>query len=202
MNKLVILFCISGCTYDKKDFDFNTKDLRPVSSFKEGDTIYFEGPSGDLDTIMIYKIDSIQKRSWGAFMAPAAENHLFVAIKHLPNHILWTYTVTEGSTFDTKVYYQNLITVTKRPQTKEVSYSIAFKDFSASNGKNGTLGAIRKDTVIVNRKNITNFYEIESDQPQSKSDLGCMETIYWTDNEGLMAYKNKRGDWWTKISKR
>ena len=83
---LTLITIISGCcSYDKKDFDFNTNDLKPISSFRQGDTIYYESNTGDIDTILIYKIDSIQNKDCGRFMAKPAENHLFIAIKHLPN---------------------------------------------------------------------------------------------------------------------
>jgi hypothetical protein len=83
---------------------------------------------------MIYKIENIQNRNCGGFMAKPAENYLFVAIKHLPNDKWWTGTSTDGTTGKTEINYQNIITIDKRPQMKEMRYSIDFKDFYTSSG--------------------------------------------------------------------
>lgn len=201
LTTFILTIFISGCcSYDKKDFDFDSSELRPISSFKQGDTIYYESSSGDLDTILIYKIDSIQDRNCGGFMAKPAENYLFVVIKHLPNDKLWTGTSTDGTTGKTEINYQNIITIDKRPQMKEMEYSIHFKDFYTSAGGDKTVGELRTDTVIINGKSITNFYEINHGYPERVTEPANIELVYWTDKDGLLAYKNKRGDWWTKKS--
>jgi hypothetical protein len=189
---------ISGCcSYDKKDFDFSSTDLKPISSFKQGDTIYFESNTGDIDTILIHKIDSIQNRNCGGFMAKPAENYLFVTIKHLPNDKLWTGTTTDGTTGKTEINYQNVITIDKRPQMKEMDYSIHFKDFYTSGGNN-PIGKLRTDTLNINGRQITNFYEINHGYPERVKEPLNIETVYWTNKDGLLAYKNKKGDWWIK----
>ncbi len=197
---IAIVFIYSCNSYDKKDFDFNSNDLRPLSSFKQGDTIYYQSTTGDLDTIMIYKIDSIQDRNSGGIMAKPAENYLFVAIKHLPNETAWTGTTQDGTSGKTEINYQYIITIDKIPQMKEMNYSIHFKDFYNSAGGDNTLGKLRTDTVNINGKNIANFYEINHGYPERVTEPTNIELVYWTDKDGLVAYKNKRGDWWTKKS--
>ena len=50
-------------SYDKKDFVVQLKRLTTTFFFKQ-DTIYYQrSTTGDLDTILIYKIDSIQDRN-------------------------------------------------------------------------------------------------------------------------------------------
>jgi len=196
----ILTIIISSCTYNKKDFDFNSNDLRPISAFKQGDTIYYQSSTGDLDTILIYKIDSIQNRNYGVFMAPPAENYLFVAIKHLPNDKFWTGTTTDATTGKTEINYQNILSIDKRPQMKEMDYSITYKDFYTSAGGIKTLGKLRTDTVNINGNIITKFYEIYHGYPERVTEPTNIELIYWTDKDGLIAYKNKKGEWWTKKS--
>jgi hypothetical protein len=198
---LLFLFYFSSCcSYDKKDFDFNKNDLLPFSSFKVGDTIYYENLLGDIDTILIHKIDSIQNKNCGGLMAMPAGNYLYIAIKHLPNDQLWTGTTTDATTGKTEINYQEIISIDKIPQTKEMSYSIDFKDFHTSAGENNIFEKLRTDTVIINGKNITNFYEVEHGYPERLTKPTNIELLYWTDNDGLIAYKNKQGEWWTKKS--
>lgn len=195
---IAIVFIYSCISYDKKDFDFNSNDLRPLSSFKQGDTIYYENVTGDLEKILIYKIDSIQEKNHGGLMAPKPSNYLYVAIKHLPNEIDWTGTSKDGTTGVTEIDYQNIITIDKDPLEKKISYSVHFKDFYT--GFDLIIKKIRKDTVNINGKNITNFYEINHGYPERVTEPTNIELVYWTDKDGLVAYKNKRGDWWTKKS--
>ena len=84
---------------------------------------------------------------------------------------------------------------------KRMDYSIHFKDFYTSAGGNNTIGKLRTDTVNINGKIITNFYEINHGYSERVTEPANIELVYWTDNDGLIAYKNKRGDWWTKKSR-
>lgn len=205
ITRILIIFTliiiISGCcSYDQKDFDFNSNDLLPTSSFKQGDTIYYQNVAGDIDSILIYKIDSIQNKQCGVIMALPAENYFYIAIKHLPNDKLWTGITTDGTTGKVKIDYQEIITIAKHPQTKEIFYSIDFKDFHSSiNTK--TVGTLRTDTVNINGGQITNFYKINHGYPERVMKPTNIEVVYWTDNDGLIAYKNKKGEWWTKQQK-
>lgn len=201
LTKFLFLLCFSGCcSYDQKDFDFNKNDLLPFSSFKEGDTIYYENSMNDIDTFLIHKIDSIQNKNCGGLMAMPAENYLYVAIKHLPKDELWTGTTTDATTGRTEINYQNIISIDKRPQMKEKDYSIEFKDFYTSSGGDKIFEKLHTDTVIINGKSITNFYEIEHGYPERLTNPRNIELVYWTNNDGLLAYKNKQGEWWIKKS--
>lgn len=71
MRALIILiyltvFLNSCCSYDDKDFDFKESELRHFSSYKIGDTIYFESDKNDVDTITITGFDTESNRACGA----------------------------------------------------------------------------------------------------------------------------------------
>jgi hypothetical protein len=198
---IILMIMISGCcSYEQKDFNFNSKDLEYVSSFKQGDTIYYESSSGDIDTVLIHKIDSIQKPECSGLFSKPANNYLFISIRHLPNDKLWSGTTTDSSG-KTEINYQNLITIDKRPQMKEIDFSINFKDFNTSKAASKKAGELHTDTVSINNLRITNYFVIRHGYPERINEPENIEVIYWTNKDGLMAYKNKRGDWWTKKSK-
>jgi len=192
ITNIIATILISGCSsYDQKDFDFNSNDLIHISSFKVGDTIYYENSLGDIDTIMVYKIDSSQNKELGTL----AVNCLNVTIKHLPNDTLWTWKSWNNPTGKEEIMYQDLIRICKVPERKKTTYSINLQDFSSPYG-NDKLGEYHTDTIKINNKVITNYFEIKSEYSKQTS----IELICWTDQDGLIAYKNINGNWWTKKS--
>jgi hypothetical protein len=52
------------------------------------------------------------------------------------------------------------------------------------------------DTIKINNKVITNYFEIKSEYTKQTS----IDLIYWTDKDGLIAYKKMNGNRWTKKS--
>ena len=129
---LLILFTIviSGCcNYNKKDLEFNNKELNHFSDYKIGDTIYFESNLNDLDTFMIAGFRTELNENCGGFIAPQPRNTKWVQIKYLPID-KWFGTsqnMTTRSKIDT--IYQELFSISKNPTEKQVNYSISFKDF-------------------------------------------------------------------------
>ena len=196
MTQLITTFIttilISSCnSYDQKDFEFNSKDRMHISSFKVGDTIHYESSLGDIDTIIIYKIDSIQNKKWGTL----TENCINVTIKYLPNDTLWTWKSFNNNDGVTELIYQDLIRICKQPERKKTIYSINFQDFS-SEYDNDKIGSYHTDTIKINNKVISNYFEIKSEYSKQTN----IELIYWTDKDGLIAYKKRNGNWWTKKS--
>lgn len=162
-----------------------------ISSFKVGDTIYYENSLGDIDTIMIYKIDSIQNKMRGSLIV----NCINVTIKHLPNDTLWTWKSFNNNEGVAEIMYQDLIRICKEPERKKTIYSFNLQDFS-SEYNNSNLGMYHTDTIKINNKVITNYFEIKSEYTKQTS----IDLIYWTDKDGLIAYKKMNGNRWTKKS--
>ena len=52
--------------------------------------------------------------------------------------------------------------------------------------------------MTLNDITLTNYYKLEHQYPERVSDSTDIEIIYWTNKEGLIAYKNKGGEIWTK----
>ena len=75
-------------------------------------------------------------------------------------------------------------------------FSFNFKDFDSY--PKDVLGKLNIDTLNLNKKKITNYYLIKYGFPERIKDSTTIETLIWTDGDGLTAYKDKKGDWWTK----
>jgi hypothetical protein len=43
----------------------------------------------------------------------------------------------------------------------------------------------------------TNYYVLQNEFPKNDINPNLVETVYWTNDNGLIAYKNKGGDLYT-----
>ena len=193
-----MIFISSCCSYDKSDFYFNDKESNHLSVYKIGDTVYFKNQQDDIDTILIKNIETEQHKECGIIMARAAENNISVIIEHLPIDKWHGMTYSED---ESKINYQSIVSISKYPQQKKTIYSISFKDFCNSTAL-GEIGEYHSDTITINKKKIFNYYIVRHGYPERVIKSDNIEVLYWTDKDGLIAYKNKKGDWWTKESYR
>ncbi len=196
---IILTLLISGCcSYDKEDFEFNTNDLKHFSSFKLGDTIYYESTNHNIDTILILNYDSEQHKNCGGFLGPRPINGKWIRIKHLPTDKWYGKTQEEGK--PTRIDYQSLFWITKYPLAKKTEYSISFKDFCSR--YDTIIGDFHTDTIVLNGKQMTNYYIVNHAYPERVTDSTNIERVYWTDKDGLTAYMNKGGEIWIKKSGR
>ena len=196
---IILTIFVSGCcSYDKQDLEFNDKELAHFTDYKIGDTIYFQSNLGDLDTITIVGFGTERNENCGGFMAPRPVNGKWVQIKHLPVD-RWFGTsqdMTTGGKIDT--VYQELFWISKHPTEKEVDYAISFKDFDSNFAT--IIGEFHSDTIKLNDLNVSNYYIVKHGYPERITEPKNIETIYWTDEFGLTAYRTKDGETWTKKS--
>lgn len=202
----ILTFCafLASCCqfeYDDKDFLFNKHELSFFNAYSAGDTIYFENQYGDIDTIEIVEItptntDPKSACGKGLFMNPRPANSKDIKIKHLP--IDKWHGTTEQHFNDGKekesIDYQTLFSMTKFPLEKEVDNYITFKDFHSSLA----LDSIRNDTLILNNKKWSAYFVAEHSYPERVTDSLNIFKMYWTVEDGLIAYENKAGLLWTK----
>lgn len=189
---------ILSCSYSDKDFYLNETERVFLNTFKAGDTLYYESSTKQVDKILVLGIDSNQKKESGYIMALPAYNDVFVSIKHLPVDTFQSIS-QDMTTKKIDTIPEKIICISKHPQQKETVYSFQFKHFFSSN-KNG-IGQIQRDTVI-NGKKLTNYFIIKEDFQDKNTSYAKIEQLYWTQNEGLVAYKLTNGIYWTKKSSR
>jgi len=198
LTVIIILTALftSCCSYNSKDFDFNADNLRHFSSFKQGDTIFYESSAHDIDTILIVGFGTKQNKNCGSFMAQRPINEKWIEIMHLPID-RWHGTTQDGNK-PKRIDYQKLFWISKSPTDKTTEYKIDFKDFHSS--FDTVIGEYHTDALILNNKKISNYYLVSHAYPERIIDSKNIECVYWTEMEGLVAYKNKAGEIWTKKS--
>jgi len=195
---LVFILSSCGCRTDKKEFNFDNNEPKHLSCYKTDDTIYFENSKSDIDTITVIKIDSAKGEECHGISAPRPTGKsCWVAIKYLPIDRWYTRKLFGNNQEDTTSFeYKKLINIYKDPIKNKTFFDFEFKDFYT--GCNYVLGKLNTDTLTLNKNKITNYYIIEHGYPERITKSINIETLIWTDKDGLTAYKNKNGDWWTK----
>ena len=201
INRITIIFLIfivSSCSYSYSDNEFylNKTERSFLNAFKLGDTVYYESSTKQLDKFLVLGIDSSQKRERGSFMALPAFNRVYILIKHLPFDTFQSIS-QDGTTKKIDTIPEQIICISKHPQKKETAYSFQFKHFF-SYSKNG-LGSIQAN-IVINGQKLTNYFVIKGDFADSDTTYTKIEQLYWTQEDGLVAYKEKNGIYWTKKS--
>lgn len=205
MTRILNLFTISliltsCCSFDKNDIEFSDTELGHFSDYKKGDTIYFEGNFGDIDTMEIIGFENEKHDNCFGLIAPKPGNSQWIGIKHLPNDV-WKGTRHDlSNTGQNEIDYQGLLWITKDPLEKTTEYRINFKDFRSV--EDSTIGQYYSELLTLNNIDLTNYYKVKHGYPERVSDSIDIEVVYWTDKEGLIAYQNKGGQVWTKMEHR
>jgi hypothetical protein len=193
---ITVSLLTSCCSIDKTDIEFNDHELKHFSYYKPGDTVFFESNLGDIDTIEIIGFKNEKYDKCGGIMQRRPSNTRWLTIKHLPFD-KWHGTSQDMSKDgNIEIDYQGLLWITKDPINKTTEYNIDFKDFHSTTDT--IIGEFHSDTLKLNNIILTNFYKIKHGYPERVIDLNDIEVLYWSDNDGLLAYKDKGGQTWTK----
>ncbi|PTB96965.1 hypothetical protein C9994_04925 [Marivirga lumbricoides] len=196
-------FLASCCQheYEDKEFLFNNYELSFFSAYSFGDTIYFENQFGDIDTIEIVEItptntDPKSACGKGLLMNPRPTNSKAIKIKHLPID-KWHGTTEQhfnDGEIKKSINYQTFLSMTKFPLEKEVGNQITFKDFHSDLA----LDSVRNDTLTLNHKKWSAYFVAEHAYPERVRDSLSILKVFWTVEDGLIAYETKAGLLWTK----
>lgn len=201
MTRIFIILTISlilngCCSFDKTDLEFDKQELRYFSDYKNGDTIFFESNLGDTDTIKIIGYQNEKLDKCGGLMTPQPSNTKWLTIQYLPTDI-WHGTsqdMTKGT--EVEIDYQRLLCITKYSNGNKTQYKINFKDFYSR--MDSVIGEYHSETLKLNGVILSNYYEVEHGYPERITDVNHIEVVYWSDQDGLVAYKSKSGEIWTK----
>jgi hypothetical protein len=195
---IILTLVLASCSYSDKDFNLNATERSFLNAFKKGDTLYYESSRGQVEKILVLGVDSAQKRESGYLIALPASNQIFIKIQHIPIDTFQTL-AQFGNAMKFDTISESVITISKFPQEKETQYTFQFKHFLSSTKKG--LEAIHSDTILNGHK-LTNYFILKDDFPNNDTSSTKVEELYWTKNEGLVAYKLKNGIYWTKESSR
>ncbi|HWK02579.1 MAG TPA: hypothetical protein VNS58_03050 [Puia sp.] len=190
-----LVFLFSSCSYSIKEFNLSNQERKLLAPFKKADTLYFESSRKEIDTVVVLGLDSSQKKEMGWLMAKPAYNEVSISVKCFPEG-KWIHGIFYDSVArkaDTE--YNKLITIGKYPQEHRVRYFFSFKDFFASTEVG--LGELHPDTLLINGRLLTNYYIITDSNPSSSTN-NPIESLFWTEKSGLVAYKYMNGIYWIR----
>lgn len=179
------------CKYDDKDFQFTESHNKLLEPYTKGDSIYFVDQNGDLDTITISNIDTLQQ--CGCIMA-GNRRAISVEIKHLPIN-KWTGGTEMYQDKPPKVLDQDLIVIEKTPNDKDTKYFIGinYRNFM---GELTAIDSFSTDNKFIDL-GISKYWTIKNqaaDWPQYKQDSTMIINAYWTEKYGLTSYELRNGD--------
>lgn len=182
---------LASCSYSEKDFNLSAQERNFLNPFRKGDSIYYQSSSNKTDTIIILGFDTSQKKEKSWLMAKPAFNEIGVSIQCLPAE-KWDHgKIHDSSTKHIDTEHTDLITISKFPQTQQVNYSFSFRDFFWYDIP-AKLGILHKDTLSINGVKLTNYYTVK--YADSVTGINDIETLFWTESSGLVAYKCHNGD--------
>lgn len=183
------------CSFDEKDLEFNKQELKHFADYEKEDTIFFESNSGDIDTIKIMGYENEKFDKCGGLISRQPSNTRWATIKHLPKD-KWHGTsqdMTKGA--EIEIDYQGLLWISKYPIGKTIQYNIDFKDFHSIT--DSVIGQFHTEPLELNNLTLTNYYKVQHGYPERITDSTDIEVVYWTDQDGLVAYRIKGGEIWT-----
>ncbi len=194
--KQFIVFTISlfltscCCQYDEDDFAFSERYNKLLKPYTKGKIIYFSNASGDLDTIMVSNIDTIQQ--CGCFMVGNGRS-VSVKIKHLPvNH--WIAGTEWPQDKPPNILDQTIIGVGKSPNDTGWVYSIGihYRYFMGNLSDTSTKYSDNR----FEKSGIQNYWVIANqiaEWEQYKKDSTIILKAYWTEKYGLTGYDLRNG---------
>jgi hypothetical protein len=193
----IIVLTLASCSTSDKDFQLNDTERALFSSFRKGDTLYYENENKDVDTFLILGIDSAQQMEAGYLMKSPAHNDIWVNMRQLPID-----TFVHGIFYDSvknkaDTEYTQLFSIRKLPQENKVQYSFSFRRFFET--REGSIGQIQTAPITMKGTVIKDYYLIKNTGDTTTNNI---EALYWTQKDGLIAYKYRDGTIWTKKSSR
>jgi hypothetical protein len=202
-RSIIIILTISLCgcfTYlDKELFKFSKSDFLHIQMYKPGDTLFFENSHNEVDSFLILDYETEERGQKQGFISTKPESDYWVCVTQLDTDKLNGF--GRQKTIDGKITnYQWLVSLVKYPPSQTVHYHFSFMTFYTQH--DSVFGIFHSDTIVLNKKAITNYYSISHSYPDRLNDPKDIEELLWTDKDGLVAYKFKNGLWWTKKSSR
>lgn len=205
---LTLCLGIAGCRgYADKDFELTKEEQRLFAPFKEGDTTYYLSGTGEVDTMIIHRVETDQKRepgtltTWDAiegdlYSDVQAFNVVSVRVVILPeNYYLEPWPTMKAG--PREIDFPPLCRISIWPQQKRRTYSFCFRRFQAY-GRD-SIGEYHMDTTYINGTPIANYYFIAGNRETSEAPQDISD-IYWSIEKGLIAYRNHQGKYWLRSS--
>lgn len=167
-----------------------------MEPYEVGDTIYFESDRGDIDTIFISKVDSVEE--CGILMTGKRKD-IFYEIQHLPYNN-WIFGKNLHRNGEISEINQSLIFLSKNlyePSKDDYSIHIQYRNFSGELD----FGKSQKDDYL-KELGIEEYWKLESDTADWKEfghDTLLIMEVVWTKKLGLTKYIKRNKEVFTTI---
>jgi hypothetical protein len=188
---LIFLTTLYGCAekaYPDEQFSFSAKYLALIRPYMPGDTMIFKGKGQQADTIVITKIDSTIRNTKGGFINERPYKIIQIYCRQFP---------FERLDYNRQSTDSNFVFINKYPDVQKESYSISFKRFRGDIEK-GSDSLIQKP-IMVSNIIIRSYYKVDNLALDLVKDSSDIREAYITNEKGLVAYQDQRGEWWTRI---
>jgi hypothetical protein len=187
---IITLMTDCKCGLNRSGFKFSKLQESFVNSYRLNDTVYFKNQSNDFDTILISKIDSIDR--YGAILGFPRKS-ISINIKHLPKNS-WTDGIELSQDGDKKILSQTLITIEKTDikNPNNIYIGISYRDF---------FGILTDTNQIFTNQissdlSVANHWEIDSWNKDKKHETPLITKVIWTKKFGLTGYYKGNGDFY------
>ncbi len=169
---VVLLLIITASCHTKPQVDsfFTQSEIAHFRNYSRNDTVCFCDSIGNIEKMTIQTII-------GSY------NQTGVFIKNMYTDLR---IVIENNGTE-----QDLFTISKDSNTDKPNIIINFKDFINKTAE-VDFEKLNKDTILLNGKEITNYYRIENELKGH-----AVKTIIWTDSKGLTAFQLDDHSWMT-----
>jgi hypothetical protein len=182
---IFIVICLTSCTskYSADRYVIPESYRNVVSSYKAGDTLRFKDSKGNFSLYLITTIDSSFVDEGKGLMSVRGRKDISITCRELTN--------------SRKGYEEySMVILNKYPDEDSATFDLRLKDFYGIDATEQLV--LRTDSIKANDLIFTNYYVFRSENSKEQRDPNSVVEIYMTKDDGIIAYKNLNGTWWTK----
>ena len=182
---IAILICLTSCkskySANRYTIPKNYRDL--IGSYKIGDTLKFSDNKANLFLYLITVIDSSFVDEGRGLMSVRGSKDIVIYCRELTN--------------PRKGYEEYpMIILNRYPDEDSATFDLRLKDFYSIDTTEAF--ELKRDTIVANNLSFTNYYCFRANNYTEQKDSNSVAKVYMT-KEGILAYRNLNGVWWTKV---
>ncbi len=193
----VILFVSCDCGINEETLRFTQEELENFTSFELGDTLVYAGNQGNADTIIVDEVTPTIEEfdiSCG-FLSSDPTNMKSVFIRNHPNNV-FPYTDFENHETAAVKQPQFFLNYQVLINPREVNVILNYKNFAFVSRVFDNF-RIERDTMLGDLE-LSTYYRLPHSLPQRQLDSTYIDQVFWTSEEGIVAYIDLKGELFVK----
>lgn len=181
------------CDFDESELLFTQDELTHFESYNVNDTLIYLGDEGSADTLVVDEITpTVTSFDFNCgFVSSSPNNEKSIFIRNLPinKYPYSDWETHDNATVKTSQWFFSLQVL---PNPREVNLVFNFKNF-AFVSRSFDAFKVEKDTIIGNYA-IDAYYRFPHTSPASRKDSTYINEVFWTNEYGLIAYSDLKGE--------